>query len=95
MSTASPAPSTLGHPDTTTQTQVTALLEHFENLRPGQSFQLTLDQDPVALRQQLQTRLGVSLTWAMLESGPAVWRIQIGKRGAATSSCCSGGACGG
>lgn len=86
---------TQDQPDTTTQTQVTAILEHFENLRPGQSFQLTLDQDPKALRQQLQTRLGLGLTWEMLESGPAVWRVQIGKRGAATSSCCSGGACGG
>lgn len=81
--------------DTATPVQVTALLAHFENLRPGQSFPLTLDQDPKALRQQLQTRLGLSLVWEVQESGPAVWRIQIGKRGAATSSCCSGGACGG
>ncbi len=95
MSTATPAPSTLDHSDATTQTQVAAILEHFENLRPGQAFPLTLDQDPKALRQQLQTRLGLSLVWEVQESGPAVWRVQIGKRGAATSSCCSGGACGG
>lgn len=91
----STAPSTLDHPDTAIQTQVTALLAHFENLRPGQSFPLTLDQDPKALRLQLQTRLGLSLVWEVQESGPAVWQIQIGKRGAATGSCCSGGACGG
>lgn len=95
MSSDTPSTGTFDHSDTTTPTQVVALLEHFENLRPGQSFPLTLDQDPKALRQQLQTRLGLSLVWEMLESGPAVWRIQIGKRGAATSSCCSGGACGG
>ncbi|OGB33012.1 MAG: hypothetical protein A3F78_21865 [Burkholderiales bacterium RIFCSPLOWO2_12_FULL_61_40] len=87
--------STLTPSDTATQAQVAAILEHFENLRPGQSFPLTLDQDPKALRLQLQTRLGLSLVWEVQESGPAVWRIQIGKRGAATSSCCSGGACGG
>lgn len=82
-------------PDTTQPAQVTAILERFESLRPGQSFQLSTGEDPKALRQALQARLGLGFTWDILESGPAVWRVQISKRGAATNSCCSGGACGG
>ncbi len=95
MSTDTGFTATLDAPSSALQTQAAALLERFESLRPGQSFQLSTGDEPQLLRQSLQARLGVSLTWEILESGPAIWRVQIGKRGAASSSCCAGGACGG
>lgn len=78
-----------------TAAHLDALFAQFDLLRPGQAFQLSTDQDPTPVRQALRSRLGVSLVWDVLESGPASWRIQIGKRGASTGSCCSDGACGG
>lgn len=66
---------------------------HFENLQPGQWFQISTDQDPKALYEQLQTRSGGSLTWEVLAKGPAVWRIQLGKQVVESGGCCSGGAC--
>lgn len=69
------------------------VFNHFENLQPGQWFQITTDQDPKALQGQLQTRSGGSLTWEVLEVDSAVWRVQLGKRIVESGGCCSGGAC--
>lgn len=69
------------------------VFSHFENLQPGQWFQFTTDQDPKSLRDQLQTRSGGSLSWEVLEAGPAVWRVQLGMRVVESGGCCSGGAC--
>ncbi len=67
-------------------------------LQPGQSMQLLNDHNPQPLRLQLDDRTSGQFEWATLESGPAVWRVQVTRAGvkqpqAASDSCCSGGAC--
>lgn len=67
----------------------------FENLPVGAALELANDHDPRPLRDQLQARFGEGLTWAYLETGPAQWKVRIGKNkvAAAAGNCCSGGAC--
>lgn len=61
-------------------------------LRQGKSFQMLSDQEP---KEQilLLASLGADLTWAYLESGPALWRVRVDRRAVEISNCCSGGAC--
>jgi uncharacterized protein (DUF2249 family) len=71
----------------------------FDALQAGQSMELVNDHDPQPLRFQLDDRAFGQFEWAPLESGPAVWRVQIKRVGvkpipvATNDSCCSGGAC--
>jgi len=70
----------------------------FDALQPGQSLQLLNDHDPQPLRDQFDDRAYAQFEWSALESGPAVWRVQITRSGPrvatpAGGSCCSGGAC--
>ncbi len=66
----------------------------FEALRPGQSLQLINDHDPRPLRSQFEALAQGQFSWTYLESGPEVWRVEIGKNAApAPDSCCSGGGC--
>ena len=70
----------------------------FDALQAGRSLQLVNDHDPQPLRFQLDDRAPGQFQWAALESGPAVWRVQVTRVGnkplpAATDACCSGGAC--
>ncbi len=70
----------------------------FDALQAGQAMQLVNDHDPLPLRFQLDDRAAGQFKWAPLESGPAVWRVQITRVGVkpvavGTDSCCSGGAC--
>ena len=65
----------------------------FESLLPGQSLQLINDHDTRPLYDQLRSRCGDSVTWSPLESGPALWRVQIGRKASDSANCCSGGAC--
>ncbi len=70
----------------------------FDALQAGQSMQLVNDHNPLPLRFQLEDRAPGSFEWAPMESGPAVWRVQITRLvvkpvAPATDSCCSGGAC--
>lgn len=69
------------------------VLQHFEQLRTGQSCQLLSAHDPKNVRSQLQVRAGGGFSWTTLEAGPTVWRVQIGKVTEGASNCCSGGAC--
>ena len=69
------------------------IFNSFETLEPGQSLQLINDHDPKPLYDQFQMKSGDAFSWTYLEAGPEVWRVQIGKAAAATSDCCSGGAC--
>lgn len=72
------------------------IFNSFNALRPGQSLQLINDHDPKPLYSQFQLLTNGQFSWTYLESGPAVWRVQIGKKAApASDSCCSGGSCGG
>lgn len=70
----------------------------FDALQPGQAWQLANDLDPQPLRFQIEDRAFGEFEWTVLESDPAVWRMQITRIGiqtkpGATDSCCSGGAC--
>lgn len=74
------------------------IFNSFKALRPGQSLQLINDHDPRPLYSQLQSLANGQFTWSYLESGPEVWRVQIGKNAAPATmaqpdSCCSGGGC--
>ncbi|MEY4764779.1 MAG: hypothetical protein RI907_1452 [Pseudomonadota bacterium] len=73
----------------------------FDALATGQSLQLVNDHNPQPLRYQFEDRAYGQFEWALLEAGPAVWRIQITRiaqpsapsAAAKGDSCCSGGAC--
>jgi len=72
----------------------------FDALQPGESLLLVNDHDPRPLYYQFEDRCTGQFEWTYLQSGPDLWRVQIGKTAAArvdpfAGSCCSGGACGG
>ena len=50
-----------------------------EALTPGASFVLVNDHDPKPLYYQLEAEHPNEFSWAYLQSGPAVWRVEIGK----------------
>lgn len=79
----------------------TLIFGRFNALQPGEALQLVNDHDPRPLFNQFQAVTAGRFTWDYLESGPAVWRVRIGKPAAAVAipaassgSCCSGGSCG-
>jgi uncharacterized protein (DUF2249 family) len=68
----------------------------FDGLQVGQSLVIVSDHNPVPLHLQLNSRAPGQVDWNYLESGPQVWRVQIGKLQAPAvvhDSCCGG--CGG
>jgi uncharacterized protein (DUF2249 family) len=74
------------------------IFNSFAALLPGQSLQLINDHDPRPLYSQFQSLTNGQFSWNDLESGPAVWRVQIGRNAApaaatTSDSCCSGGGC--
>lgn len=56
------------------------IFQTFEALEPGDSFILLNDHDPLPLRYQFQFEHEDEFEWTYLEQGPAVWRVEIGKR---------------
>ena len=70
---------------------------NFAALQPGEAFELVNDHDPAPLHQQFEMRSPGLFSWRYLESGPDVWRVEIGKQAQAANkssgSCCSGGGC--
>jgi uncharacterized protein (DUF2249 family) len=66
----------------------------FAALSPGQSLELVNDHNPQPLNEQFQLREPGQFSWTVLEQGPAVWRVQIGKNAKPAGGCC-GGCCGG
>ena len=55
----------------------------FGTLEPGTAFVLVNDHDPKPLYYQLAAENAGEFTWEYLEEGPEVWRVRIGKIGAA------------
>lgn len=51
----------------------------FDNLQPGQSFELVNDHDPKPLYYQFQAELTGQFEWEYIERGPVVWRVSIKK----------------
>ena len=55
----------------------------YRDLAPGTGFVLVNDHDPKPLRYQFEAEHAGQFTWQYLESGPEVWRVRIGRPGAA------------
>ena len=72
----------------------------FDALATGESLQLVNDHDPRPLYFQFSERYPGQFAWDYLQSGPALWQVEITRMADAPcvdegGSCCSGGACGG
>ncbi|MDI3317793.1 MAG: DUF2249 domain-containing protein, partial [Bacillota bacterium] len=52
----------------------------WQELEPGDSFLLVNDHDPAPLHYQLAAEQPGRFSWEVLEAGPAVWRVRIGRR---------------
>ena len=55
------------------------LFQTFDQLEPGQSFELVNDHDPKPLYYQFQVERAGTVEWEYLEQGPSTWRVRIGK----------------
>lgn len=70
----------------------------FDQLAPGEAFEIVNDHDPVPLHRQFErTRLG-QFDWQYLEAGPAQWQVRIsriaaGEPSGETTGCGGGGGC--
>lgn len=57
------------------------IFETFDRLRPGEAFILVNDHDPKPLYYQFAAERQGTFTWRYLETGPEVWRVEIGRAG--------------
>jgi uncharacterized protein (DUF2249 family) len=55
------------------------IFERIDRLAFGASFVLINDHDPKPLYYQLEAEYPKQFSWAYLEKGPAVWRVEIGR----------------
>ncbi|MHB8294570.1 MAG: DUF2249 domain-containing protein [Acidimicrobiales bacterium] len=58
----------------------------YDALGSGGGFVLVNDHDPKPLRYQFEAEHAGEHTWEALEEGPTVWRVRIGRVGAAATS---------
>ena len=59
------------------------ILSTYAELGPGEGFVLVNDHDPKPLYYQFAAEHAGQFTWDYLETGPEVWRVRIGRPGAA------------
>ena len=52
-------------------------------LEGGAAFTIINDHDPKPLHYQLQAEYPGQFSWTYLESGPEVWRVELGRQAAA------------
>jgi uncharacterized protein (DUF2249 family) len=55
------------------------IFELVGKLTPGEAFVLVNDHDPKPLYYQLEAEHPKAFSWVYVESGPAVWRVEIRK----------------
>lgn len=55
------------------------IFETFEELQPGDGFELVNDHDPKPLHYQFQAEHPGQFAWQYLESGPETWRVRISR----------------
>lgn len=55
------------------------ILQTFDGLAPGGSFELVNDHDPKPLRYQFEAEQAGRFTWEYLQEGPEDWRVRIGR----------------
>ncbi len=51
----------------------------FEELQPGERFQLVNDHDPKPLYYQFSAERQGEFIWEYVEQGPQIWRVNIGR----------------
>ena len=51
----------------------------FDALAAGEVFELVNDHDPKPLYYQFQAEHARQFSWDILEQGPEVWRVRIGR----------------
>lgn len=59
------------------------IFQLLEGLAAGNSLTLVNDHDPKPLYYQIQAEYPKQFSWTYIESGPAVWQVEIGKLAAA------------
>lgn len=55
------------------------IFETYGALEPGTAFELVNDHDPKPLYYQFAAEHEGDFTWAYVEEGPEVWRVEIGR----------------
>lgn len=55
------------------------IFQTFDELAPGESFELLNDHDPKPLYYQFQAERSGQVAWDYLEEGPDRWRVKVGK----------------
>ncbi|MDT3684346.1 MAG: DUF2249 domain-containing protein [Pseudorhodoplanes sp.] len=61
------------------------IFDTYGKLNGGEGFVLVNDHDPKPLYYQFQAEKPGEVSWEYLERGPDVWRVRIGRQGAATN----------
>jgi uncharacterized protein (DUF2249 family) len=51
----------------------------FQNLKPGEAFELVNDHDPKPLYYTFQAERNGQFSWEYVQQGPEVWRVRIGR----------------
>jgi uncharacterized protein (DUF2249 family) len=55
------------------------IFERYNQLAPGEGYVLVNDHDPKPLYYQFEAEHKGDFTWEYVESGPEVWRVDIGR----------------
>lgn len=55
------------------------IFKTFDELEPGEAFELVNDHDPKPLYYQFQVERAGKVVWTYLEEGPERWRVKVGK----------------
>jgi len=55
------------------------IFQTFDDLAPGESFELVNDHDPKPLYYQFQAERSGQVDWTYLEEGPERWRVKVSK----------------
>ena len=55
------------------------IFQTFDDLAPGESFELVNDQVPKPLYYQFQAERSGQIDWTYLEEGPERWRVKVSK----------------
>ncbi len=56
------------------------IFDMFDNLNPGESFELVNDHAPTPLYYQFLHERPDSFEWGYLEEGPETWRVRITRK---------------
>lgn len=55
------------------------IFQTFDDLAPGEAFELVNDHDPKPLYYQFQAERSGQVEWTYLEEGPDRWRVKVSK----------------